>query len=72
MKTQPKVTEFHSEPGQDDLLKALRKYYADDNGEILGDIYHCEISRETFRFFVERDDIGTTEPYFVWNLYVAS
>ena len=68
MKT--KVDEFHSEPEQSDLLKALRKYYADDDGEIVGEAYHCEISRETFPFSIEKRDIGTTEPYWIWVLCV--
>lgn len=62
-----KINEFHwTEPENSDILPHLAKAFGE--GEISGDEEFTTNWGGVFKFDLEKIDIGTTEPYYVWYL----
>lgn len=62
-----KIDEFHcTEPDTSDIVVSLTKAFG--RGEISGEDEYTANWGGIFKFDLEKLDIGTTEPYYVWNL----
>lgn len=69
-----KIDEFHNEPEFKDIASAMCKYMGTGDLTSLKNgkcCYYPDDESGTLDLTIERVDIGTSETYYVWNLYAT-